>query len=165
MFWIILTGILSCGLIPLLAAIGFGIELIVNIFTTVSWGYWQNVAVGLIVLIVPSVKLFNFSFKRKTKKEPKADNKIEQKIFNYFKIEKTDKEKWILGDFADKDFRDWLRFIHGIIQNAMNKKTFDGIQVENYVNITLYIGGQRVDIALVKDGKKSPHELLQDKKI
>ena len=48
MFWIILTGILSGGLIPLLAAVGFGIELIVNIFTTVSWGYWQNVAVGLI---------------------------------------------------------------------------------------------------------------------
>jgi len=36
--------------------------------------------------------------------------------------------------------------------------------VENYVNITMYLGGQRVDIAIIKDGCKSPHELLQEAK-
>jgi uncharacterized membrane protein YcjF (UPF0283 family) len=52
MFLIILTGILSAGIIPLLAAIGYGVELVVNIFTTVTWGYWQNSAIGLISLII-----------------------------------------------------------------------------------------------------------------
>ena len=59
LFWIILTGILSCGLIPLLAAIGFGIELLVNIFSHVSWGYWGNVAVGLVFALMPGVKFMD----------------------------------------------------------------------------------------------------------
>ncbi len=98
------------------------------------------------------------------KKQKKADIKLTQEILDYFKIEKGNEETLVLGDFADKDFCYWLRFIHDVIQNAMNKKLLNKKTVENYVNITFYIGGQRVDIALVKDGKKSPHELLQELK-
>ena len=93
----------------------------------------------------------------------KQDKEIAKKIFNYFKIEKTDKETILLGDFADKDFCHWLRFIHDGIQKAMNEKLLDGNKVENYVNITFYLAGQRVDVAIIKDGCKSPHELLQEK--
>jgi len=92
--------------------------------------------------------------------KPKVD--ISQKVFDYFKIEKTENETLLLGDFANKDFCHWLQFIHNGIQKAMREKLIDGKNIENYVNITFYIGGQRVDISVIKDGCKSPHELLQD---
>jgi hypothetical protein len=45
---IIVTGIFTGGIIPLLAAIGKGINLIVNIFNpTTYWSYWDCVCVGL----------------------------------------------------------------------------------------------------------------------
>jgi len=97
------------------------------------------------------------------KKYLKADNKKAKKLFDYFKIEKTGNETLVLGDFKDKDFCHWLQFIHDIIQKSMNEKFFDSKKIENYINITFYIGGQRVDISIVKDGCKSPHELLQEK--
>jgi hypothetical protein len=96
-------------------------------------------------------------FKRKIK----PNKESEQELFDYFHIEKTNGEITALGDFANKNFAHWLQFIHDGIQNAMNTKKLKGADVENYVNITLYIGGQRVDIALVKDGHPGPHELLQ----
>jgi hypothetical protein len=101
--------------------------------------------------------MFNI-FKRK------QNNEITKKIFDYFKIEKTDNETLLLGNFADKDFCHWLRLIHDGIQKALNEKLLDGTKIENYVNITFYLAGQRVDIAIIKDGCKSPHELLQDLK-
>jgi hypothetical protein len=100
------------------------------------------------------VKFFN---------KKKIDNKT-QGVLDFFKIEKTDKETLFLGDFANKDFSNWLMFIHGIIQDVMKKKMINGKNIENYVNLSMYIGGQRVDITLIKDGKKSPHELLQELK-
>ena len=53
MFLIILTGILSCGMIPLCALVGFGIECIVDIFSgnPIGWGYWTNSAVGFLILL------------------------------------------------------------------------------------------------------------------
>ena len=93
----------------------------------------------------------------------KKSNVIRKKLFNYFKIEKTqDGKMLLLGDFADKEFCHWLQFIHNIIQKAFNEKMIDDNKIENYLNIIFYIGGQRVDIAIIKDGKKGPHELLQE---
>jgi len=48
MFWIILTGILTGGAIPILALIGWCVQLFVNIFTFVSWGYWQCAGIGFL---------------------------------------------------------------------------------------------------------------------
>jgi predicted DNA-binding antitoxin AbrB/MazE fold protein len=98
------------------------------------------------------------------KPKQKVDLKLTEQLFDFFKIEKTGEETLALGDFANKEFAHWLWFIHGIIQGAMDKKTFNGEKVENYVNITLYIGGQKVDVSIIKDGCKSPHELLQELK-
>ena len=92
----------------------------------------------------------------------KKEKEITKKIFDYFKIEKTDKGTMLLGDFADKDFCHWLQFIHDGIQKALNEKLLDETKIENYVNITFYLAGQRVDIAIIKDGCKSPHELYQE---
>jgi hypothetical protein len=100
-------------------------------------------------------KLYKYLKKRR-------GGKIAKEVFGYFKIEKTDKETVLLGDFADKDFSHWLNFIHGVIQDAMNKKTLHGIKVENYLNLTFHICGQKVDVAIIKDGKKGPHELLKE---
>jgi len=61
MFWIVLTGILSLGVIPMMSAVGFGFELLVNIFTPVSWGYWGRVSIGLIFALLPGVKLIAIS--------------------------------------------------------------------------------------------------------
>ena len=94
----------------------------------------------------------------------KQNNEIAKKIFDYFKMEKTKEEIMLLGDFANKDFCHWLQFIHDGIQKALNKKLIDEAKIENYVNITFYLSGQRVDIAIIKDGCKSPHELLQELK-
>ena len=94
----------------------------------------------------------------------KHDKEGTKKIFDFFKIEKTDKGTMLLGDFADKDFCHWLTFIHGIIQSALKSKLIDGKAIENYVNLTMYFGGQRVDVVIVKDRCKGPHELLQDLK-
>ena len=58
MLLIVLTGFLTGGLIPLIAFIGFGIELIINIFIPVEWGYWENVAVGFLFLILPGVVFY-----------------------------------------------------------------------------------------------------------
>jgi hypothetical protein len=98
-------------------------------------------------------------------KRLKESRRIKKEVFDYYKIEKTEKETLLLGDFADKDFCNWLSFIHRGIQLAMNKKLIDGKAIENYVNLTFYLSGQRVDIAIIKDGCKSPHELLQEAKI
>jgi len=98
------------------------------------------------------------------KKKPKINPKIKKTVFDYFKFEKTDKEALLLGDFADKDFCHWLTFVHGQIQAILKSKCIDGHAIGNYVNITMYLGGQRVDIAIIKDGCKSPHELLQELK-
>jgi len=64
---IIITGILTAGIIPLLAAIGWGIELFVNLFKPVNWGYWENVAVGLIFSFLSGtgVRVISFTAKRK----------------------------------------------------------------------------------------------------
>jgi hypothetical protein len=104
-------------------------------------------------------------FRNLFKPKPKSDIEMTQKVFDYFKIEKTENKTLLLGDFANKDFQHWLTFIHGSIQAILKAKPFDGkTMVENYVNLTLHIGGQRVDVAIVKDGCKSPHELLQEAK-
>ncbi|GHV91196.1 hypothetical protein AGMMS50268_16990 [Spirochaetia bacterium] len=89
---------------------------------------------------------------------------LEERLFNYFKFEQTDGHIMALGDLKDKDFSDWLRMIHSIIQKALQTKSFDGAKIENYLVINLFVGGQRVDIALVKDGRKGPHELLEELK-
>jgi hypothetical protein len=94
-------------------------------------------------------------FKKKKSKE------LEKKIFDYFNIEYTDSNISATGDFADKDFSDWLRLIHGMIQKALKNKTIDTKKIENYLTISLHIGGQRVEIAIIKDGKKSPEELYK----
>jgi hypothetical protein len=91
----------------------------------------------------------------------KKANRTDQKIFDYFKLEKTGLDTVALGDFANKDFSDWLRMIHDLIQDAMRTKLFDGQKIENYLNLTFYFGGQRVDVAIVKDGRKGPEELYK----
>ena len=86
-----------------------------------------------------------------------------EKILDYFEVKETvDGKTLLLGDFADKKFCHWLQFIHGGIQKAMNEKLIDGSKIDNYMAITFIIGGQRVEIAIIKDGKKGPHELLQE---
>ena len=85
-------------------------------------------------------------------------------MFDFFKFEKTENGALLLGDFADKDFCHWLTFVHCQIQAILKSKLIDGNAIENYVNLTFYLGGQRVDVAIIKDGKKSPHELLQELK-
>ena len=102
-----------------------------------------------------TVKIANY-FKTK-------NNEISEKVIDYFKIEKTGNETLLLGDFANKDFCHWLQFIHDGIQKALNEKLIDGKKIENYVNLTFYLARQRVDISIIKDGCKSPHELLQDR--
>jgi hypothetical protein len=97
-------------------------------------------------------------------KKLKERRRIKRAIFDFFKFEKTENGALFLGDFADKDFCHWLTFVHGQIQAILKSKLIDGNAIENYVNITLYLSGQRVDIAIIKDGKKSPHELLQELK-
>jgi hypothetical protein len=94
----------------------------------------------------------------------KHDKEVAKEIFDYFKIEKTEKGTLVLGDFANKDFCDWLRFIHGHIQVVLQTKPFKGVAIENYVQLSFYLGGQRIDVAIVKDGRKGPHELLQEAK-
>jgi hypothetical protein len=44
----------------------------------------------------------------------------------------------------------------------LKTKLFDGNKIENYLTITLYLGGQRVDISIVKDGRKGPDELYKE---
>jgi hypothetical protein len=92
----------------------------------------------------------------------KRDKEVQKEIFDYFKIEKTDKGTLALGDFADKDFCNWLAMIHGLIQIVLKTKPLKGTTVENYVNMTFYFGGQRVEVAIIKDGGKSPIELLKE---
>jgi hypothetical protein len=64
---IILTGILSWGIIPLISAIGYGFELIISIFKPVSWDYWQQVAVGLVFALLASVNFIPIRKKGKSK--------------------------------------------------------------------------------------------------
>jgi hypothetical protein len=92
----------------------------------------------------------------------KKENKLRDEIFNFFKIEKVDGDLTALGDFKDKDFSAWLTLMHDVIQKALRTKMINSKNIENYVNITMYISGQRVDIAIIKDGQKGPHELLEE---
>jgi hypothetical protein len=93
----------------------------------------------------------------------KKNKEVANTIFDYFKFDHKDSEGYtFLGDFKNKDFCHWLTFVHGQIQAILKSKLIDGNAIENYVNITLFLGGQRVDISIIKDGGKSPHELLQN---
>jgi len=112
--------------------------------------------------ILEKMKTVNISPKATPTRGNEMTKDAKNKILDFFEIKKTGGDNYALGDFADKDFTHWLRHIHGCIQTAMSEKLIDGKKIENYANITLYIGGQRVDIAIVKDGCKSPHELLQE---
>jgi hypothetical protein len=48
---IIFTGVFSGGLIPLIAALGKGINLIIALFrTNLYWNYWECAAVGLVFI-------------------------------------------------------------------------------------------------------------------
>jgi uncharacterized protein (DUF2461 family) len=98
-------------------------------------------------------------FKRKA-------NPVMERVLNFFKIEEMEPGTVAFGDYSDKDFLDWLRFIHGVIQNAIKNKTIDGEKIENYVSLQdfMRLGGQRLDLVIVKDGCKGPHELLQELK-
>jgi hypothetical protein len=87
-----------------------------------------------------------------------------KKVFDFFKFEQGEKDALLLGDFANKDFAHWLAFVHGQIQAILKSKFIDGNAIENYYQLTMHLGGQRVDVAIVKDGRKGPHELLQDYK-
>jgi hypothetical protein len=98
-------------------------------------------------------------FKRKREME------IKHQIFDYFKYEKEDGDLTAVGDFKDKDFSHWLQIIHNTIQRALSTKTIDMKTIDNYINITLMLGGQRIDVALIKDGCKSPVELLGEYKL
>jgi hypothetical protein len=99
-------------------------------------------------------------FKKKHSKE------VAKNIFDYFKFEATNDGAWLMGDWKDKDFSTWLAFVHHTIQGILKMKpiTKNGTFVENYVNITMYLGGQRVEVAIIKDGGKSPIELLEELK-
>jgi hypothetical protein len=90
------------------------------------------------------------------------NNKETKKIFEFFKFDNTGPGSLLAGKFIDKDFSYWLKFVHCQIQGILKSKYFNGNTIENYVQFTLYIGGQRVEVALIKDGCKSPHELLQE---
>jgi hypothetical protein len=95
----------------------------------------------------------------------RQDKKVTENIFEYFKFEKNaDGTADLFGEFANKDFKDWLSFIHDHIQVILKSKLIDGKAVENYVNFTIYVCGQKVDVAIIKDGCKGPHELLQEAK-
>jgi hypothetical protein len=51
MFLIILSGILTCGVIPIVSLFGYSIELVLSLFKVIpEWGYWQNFAIGLLFL-------------------------------------------------------------------------------------------------------------------
>jgi len=49
MTWIIISGVLTCGILPIFAAIGYGLSLILGIWFTVWAGYWSHVAVGFVM--------------------------------------------------------------------------------------------------------------------
>jgi hypothetical protein len=84
------------------------------------------------------------------------------KLFDYFKFEQSGDKATIHGNFSDNDFGNWLQMIHGFIQKILSDKLFDGFKIKNYLSMTLYLGGQRVDIAIVKDGGKGPDELYKE---
>jgi len=70
MGWIITTGILTCGLLPLLALFGMGVNLIIGLFITVAtWTYWQCVGVGLVFCCILGVTPISINIKRKKKDE------------------------------------------------------------------------------------------------
>jgi len=75
MAWIIISGILTCGILPLMAAFGYGINLIFAIWFEVAWTYWQCVGVGFVFVCFAGVrfKFFPISFNiKKTEKDIKG---------------------------------------------------------------------------------------------
>jgi hypothetical protein len=49
MVLIIITGILTCGAIPMFSLLGWGIETVINVFGgSVSWGYWSQAGIGFL---------------------------------------------------------------------------------------------------------------------
>jgi hypothetical protein len=65
---IVVTGIFTGGIIPLFAAIGKGINLIVSMFNpSVYWSYWDCVCIGLNCVFVSS--WITYLIKRKKNEE------------------------------------------------------------------------------------------------
>jgi hypothetical protein len=99
------------------------------------------------------------------KKKPKKNMAMTDEILDYFNMEVTEGKYTLTADFRNKSILHWFVAIHDTIQEAFRLKLFRGVKIENYLSMTSYIGGQRVDIVLVKDGCKCPVELLEEARV
>jgi hypothetical protein len=90
-----------------------------------------------------------FGFKKKINK------KETEQFFSYLNIECKDGKIDVYGGICNEDIKNWLYGVTKAIQLSMRKHPI----IENYLVGQIWLGGQQVEFALVKDFKEGPHAM------
>ena len=85
----------------------------------------------------------------------KKKNKVADEFFSYLKIEQDEHNTTMHADIKDEDDVKWLNGVTAAIQAGLVRKG-----IKNYLVAQMTLGGQDVEIALVKNFKEGPHAML-----
>lgn len=86
----------------------------------------------------------------------KKTNKIAtDQFYKHLKIEQEDGRTDITADITDEDIKRWLYGVAQMIQTVFKRQEV----IKNYLVGQLWLGGQQIEFALVKDFKEGPHAM------
>lgn len=85
----------------------------------------------------------------------KKNKQATKEFLKYFKIEIEDGITSAYGDITDDDLKTWLYAVTQAIGKSFNRHA----EIKNYLMGQMWIGGQLVEFAFVKDGKEGPHAM------
>jgi hypothetical protein len=88
-------------------------------------------------------------------KKKKCSKGATEQFYKYLKIEQTDGRTDITADITDEDIKKWLYGVAQMIQTVFKRQE----AIKNYLTGQLWLGGQQIEFALVKDFKEGPHAM------
>jgi transposase len=86
-------------------------------------------------------------------KRKKVSKVATEQFYKYLKIEQNDKRTEMTADITDEDIKKWLYGVAQMIQTVFNRHD----AIKNYLTGQIWLGGQQIEFALVKDFKEGPH--------
>jgi hypothetical protein len=92
-------------------------------------------------------------------RQGKALNNAEG-LFKYFRIEAGSEGTEIIADITDDEILAYYLRIAHFIQRCLRHH-----KIEHYLTTFLTLGGQQMEISMIKGGEKGPTRLLEDAKL
>jgi hypothetical protein len=92
-------------------------------------------------------------------RQGKAPNNAEG-LFKYFRIEAGSEGTEIVADITNAEILAYYSRIANFIQRCLRHH-----KIEHYLTTFLTLGGQQMEISMIKGGEKGPTRLLEDAKL